>query len=531
MLIRVVNHLSDKQDASELRWYVLSTKLHQENKVKRELEACSREGRIANILEAYVPVNQRIKVVREGRVERVPLLSCRVFAYATEAALCSFLSEADRGASFMLDCTRGGRMVIPGPEMRCFMDFNEYNFEELVVLEKPFSRYAFDPAKERQNMRARVVDGPFAGMEGVLVRVRKDHRLVFRMGELAVSIPQVWDFHLVRILDREHDPEHRAAAPFRAADLLLGRLQAAGFTDDAEARLRRLTAELQADGSLRRLEERLRREEAKEPGEPSPRLARFVRELDEPSAQALLSLVRYVAEKPESGPELMGDRPIRRFLTPTPGIALPEGRDCVRLRHDGYAEYVFRISARFLRYAGEAEKAKETHAPCYAHVGAMPLGGEERREALLFADWDGLLRPYSLLDGAAKRAQDKTFAEYLPELADILSARHPQRCRFRRLSFGERGNIFALVRTVPLLPAASGAETPPGCGLVAATSPLEKRTAEAAEAAASCLPDSPEMAAAARQLAETGARLCFAIHASTHFAFWRRLLHTVYLHE
>ena len=100
--------------------------------------------------------------------------------------------------------------------MRFFMDFNENYAERVLVLERPYSDYAFNPKTGEPNEIVRVADGPLAGREGYLTRFRGERRLVFNMksptggASFAVSIPDVWNFRVVRLHNAEGDRLTRA---------------------------------------------------------------------------------------------------------------------------------------------------------------------------------------------------------------------------------------------------------------------------------------------------------------------------------
>ena len=66
------------------------------------------------------------------------------------------------------------RTTIPEEQMRFFKDFNENYAEHVIVLEKPYSDYAFNPKTNEPNEIVKVLDGPLKGREGYLTRFHRN---------------------------------------------------------------------------------------------------------------------------------------------------------------------------------------------------------------------------------------------------------------------------------------------------------------------------------------------------------------------
>ena len=177
----------------------------------------------------------------------------------TTKALAAFMASRYPAGTILYDRRRepGRRarlLTIPEEQMRFFMDFNENYAERVLVLERPYSDYAFNPKTGEPNEVVRVVDGPLAGREGYIARFRRDKRLVFNMkvpgrdAHLAVAIPHIWDFHVVRLHNAEGDRLSIGTEKGRAADLLIGLLQACGYGGRTAAMLADIVARLVAKG-------------------------------------------------------------------------------------------------------------------------------------------------------------------------------------------------------------------------------------------------------------------------------------------
>lgn len=540
-----------KADNSEVAWYVLVTKLHQETQAGALLRQTIDAGDIPNLFDVYIPQNRHVRVLRKGEVTFAPLLNCRVFVYGTQQAVCEFIQSTAVVCSLYIDRVKGTFMQVPEPQMRCFIDFNTFHVEELLVLEHPFANYVRVQPNGKLNMRARVIDGPFEGVEGVLVRVKKDHRLVFEMGDWAVSIPSVWDYHLVRVADSERDASLRPQRPARLADFLVGQLQAAGLPDEAPVALRHLLRLLHSDASLCRLAITLRREASSarqvveenvstdaDTGHVDKKwdefvrsvspvecvssdfpfsaraadvLPRFVDNLTSDEASALLTLAHSFGDDADALAELFPRTILRPFLTPTSGFGDIKPGQAHKVAHAFFDEYIVPLSIPQLEYSATSGNTEKVSTIYYAHV-AFCEGGEYG--GLLFADWSPLYSRYTRLEGSARCAQQKTLREYLPELGQIFSGCHPDGLRFAPVSpVPGQSPRMMLVQDFP-------------CPDTEATeSPAESSSASPAE---NPIP-SEAVSASAIKFATTSSLLLQAIRRHTHLALWRGALPEVWV--
>lgn len=525
-----------KADNSHVAWYVLVTKLHQETQVSTLLQQAIEQGTIRNLFDVYLPQNRHIRVLCKGQVTFAPLLNCRVFVYGTQQAVGEFIRQTPTECSLYIDRTNGTYLQVPEPQMRCFIDFNTFHVEELLVLERPFADYARVQSNGKLNMRARVIDGPFAGMEGVLVRIKKDHRLVFEMGELAVSIPSVWDYHLVRVVDPERDSTLSPHRPERLADFLMGQLQVAGFPDEASEALHHFLHLLHADASLRHLAETLRKEirtiqHNKDKELPSiveknaengkvcatssmlqpltcpscgfpfsvsalAKLACFVEKLSSDEASALLTLAHCSADDSAWFKDILHSGPLRPFLTPTAGIDGISSGCSGKMAHAGFDEYIVPVEFEQLQYSSKENRTTEVRTVYYAHVGLCKYDSHWQ----LFADWSPLHRRYAQLEGPARYAQHKTLREYLPELEQIFSDHHPDGLHFVSLAPPPyKAPRMMLVQNFPYTKGDTNKES------------------------------AASFATFAEKFATTAARLFQTIRQHTHLALWRGALPEVWV--
>ena len=179
---------SDKLNSVDYHWFLVCTKPGHETELCALIE--HEKGKIRNILEVYCPTHTKIYVRRGDDEQRLPFFDGYVFVLATQGALAEFLRDNDSGAYIWHNRKRtpdekAVACTIPESQMRAFRDYNENYADKVVVLERPYSDYAFNAKTDEPNEIVRVVDGPLAGCEGYVCRFHKKKGLVFRS---AVSI-------------------------------------------------------------------------------------------------------------------------------------------------------------------------------------------------------------------------------------------------------------------------------------------------------------------------------------------------------
>ena len=523
---------NDKLNSVDFRWFIVRTLPRQERKLAAMLER--HVGQADNILEVYCPTNTTVSVCRGGREEPAPLFAGFVFVLATRQALADFMeSHYPEGSVLYAHRQAEGRkadlLTVPEGQMRAFRDFNENYADRLVVLERPYSDYAFNPKTGEPNEVVRVVDGPLAGREGYIARFRRDKRLVFNMkvpgrdAHLAVAIPHIWDFHVVRLHNAEGDRLSIGTEKGRAADLLIGLLQACGYGGRTPAMLADIVARLVAKPSLAALAAQLA---SSGHGE----LARRLAAIGPADASLLVNLVRYEAHSPGYVAANWGRATLRPFLTPTAGVETGEGFTEAELPHEGFTELVRRVDITEDVYYPTTEKDATVTTTYYAHIGIMPSPGsgaqgqqpplhaaeagipcmaqpplptgESRRGALLFANWDGFLGEYFLTAGKANRKLVSGGTQATADGAKLIDS-------FRN---------YAPTLYRVLTDAASPVKAVQG--LKAGGAAINAMAIESADPVR-----------ARDELISTCVSICREVNTTTHLAIWRRYLRTVWLHQ
>ena len=498
---------SDKLNNVDFQWFLVRTKPGHEQKLCALIER--EKDKVRNILEVYCPTHAKVCVRQGDNEQRMPLFDGYVFVLATQGALVGFLRDTGSDACIRYNRKRtpeekATACTIPESQMRAFRDYNENYADKVVVLERPYTDYAFNPKTEEPNEIVRVIDGPLAGCEGYVCRFHRKKGLVFYVqgvmpgSWLTVTYPNVADLHVVRLHNAEGDRLSIGTEKGRAVDLLVGILQACGYGERTRSMLYELMERLAADLSLEALCKGVQKQ-----GEKA--LADRLAGLTAQEAGLLVNLARHEHDTPgyvrENWPKIL----LRPFLTPTSVVEMEEGTDEAEIQHEDFTETVRRMEITEEVYYPSRQEDGKTTTTYYAHIGLK----EEEESLVFFANWDNFLREYFLTAGKAneKLVSGKTrtacngttlaeteklvesFRNYAPTLYKVLT------------------DTDSPIKAVPGFKV--GEET---LNVLAIQSSTEEKDA------------------AKDQLIETCVRICTEINTTNHLAVWRRYLRTVWLH-
>lgn len=165
------------EDALDRHWLVLYTKARQEKAISRELFACK--------IPFYLPLVQKKSVIR-GRnvVSHVPLFAGYVFLYG---------SEEERIRS--LTTNRISRILTPDDPNGLLRDLRQLN--RLIVSKAPLTV----ESRLVVGNRVRVLHGPFAGLEGTVLKRRAEIRLLVSINFLQQGASVEIDDYLLEPID------------------------------------------------------------------------------------------------------------------------------------------------------------------------------------------------------------------------------------------------------------------------------------------------------------------------------------------
>ena len=486
--------MKDKLNNVDYRWYIVRTKPHQENMIVELLEKYKAEN--SNILEIYAPTHTTVNASFGKAVKKGPLFSGFVFVLATQKALTDFIEQYSlEGVIQYKRRTMDGRKatvsIIPEEQMRTLKDYNENYPDMAIPLERPYTDYVFNPKTNEPNDIVKVIDGPLAGTEGYITKFRRDKRLVYHLKglDMAVSIPNIWSFHVVRVHNAEGDKQTLGTVKERAVDLLIGLIQGCGYGDKTLPLLYEFVDELAFKPSWVDFCTSLYHKGHKE-------LSQRFAKLNTKDAELLLNLVRYEKDNPGYVKSNWQKLVIRPFLTPTSGIEFEEGQDEAELEHKSFTEIIKKVNITEDVYYPSKEEERTVTTAYYAHIGI--IRNENNNTFTLFANWDNFLDEYYLTAGKAneklvsgEQQKDKlidSFKNYAPTLYKVLTDESSNVKPIRNFQIGEESlNVMAMT----------------------AISNVNE---------------------AKDELINTCVNICKEINTTTHLAVWRRYLRTVWLH-
>lgn len=488
--------MPDKLNRVDYHWYLVRTRPGHERELVGLIE--QKKGETRNVLEAYCPTHTTVNVRQGGDERRLSLFDGYVFVLATQGALVDFLHDNYPNAFLRYNRKqapeeKGRPCIIPESQMRAFKDFNENYAEMVVVLERPYADYAFNPHEDNQaNEIVRVLDGPLAGCEGYVCRLNRKKGLVFRVqgmmpgSHLTVSYPNICDLHVVRLHNAEGDRLSIGTEKARGADCIIGLLQACGCGERTLPMLYDIMDCLAVKPSLVSLCKDLYKK-----GEKA--LSMRLAQISGKEAELVLNLARYERDNPGFVKQGWSNLTLRPFLTPTSGLEMAEGQDEARLPHQDFIEIIRKVDITEEVYYPTQEKGGTATTTYYAHVGMRKDAGKDGY--VLFANWDEFLGEYFLTAGKANEKlvggtvpSVESFRNYAPTLYHVLASPDSAVKAERGFQVGEDSlNVMTVASSEP----EQGAET----------------------------------------LVRTCVNICKEINTTNRLAIWRRYLRAVWLHQ
>lgn len=127
-------------------------------------------------------VYQRSKNTRSIRSKEKSTISGLVFLKGSPSTLQNYLNEKHPGLHLVNNCSTHRPAVIADSIMQPFMRVAETSPERVRFLLHPFKYYAGG------NVKLRLVSGFYAGLEGYVIRIDRDRRLVMDIGGMSVAI-------------------------------------------------------------------------------------------------------------------------------------------------------------------------------------------------------------------------------------------------------------------------------------------------------------------------------------------------------
>lgn len=318
-------------------WYVVHTQPRGEKMLKALLD---REPAVSD---TYLPMRQQFAIVGGQRVSRMALtMPGLVFVRGNKNQLVALLREKSGAARLMVDSSRKEKdaMVVADSEMTAFRLFNDNTAGQLMMLRSPFCNFTSAD-------RIRIMSGPFAGYEGYIREIGGDNKLIFKVGSMAIALSNVMRYDVAVV--ENHHASTETSLQLRIADSLRARLEEAGHVDDACDRLRDIMT-----GAA---------------GMP----AAFT-DADRADAR---SLAHFCASDRKRIDSIVGNAPLRRFLTPT--------AETGTLMHKGFVEHRLPVALGDDRFTAHvAEHPDHSTAACWGEFAtAICALAPSQRTALI----------------------------------------------------------------------------------------------------------------------------------------------------
>ena len=149
----------------------------------------------------YVPRHRNRGGMRE--VEK-PTVSGLIFIQGDSEKIQDYLNEKMSPHKLCKNCSTGEVATIPCNQMEPFMRVAETEPERLRFLLRPFVYYS----KNRTLLR--IVTGDYAGLEGYVIRIARDRKLVMDVGGMAVAVAGIHAERFEEVHKNEADKIERA---------------------------------------------------------------------------------------------------------------------------------------------------------------------------------------------------------------------------------------------------------------------------------------------------------------------------------
>ena len=127
-------------------------------------------------------IYERKKHARGIQAIRKPTISGLIFLQGTPRELQKYLDERFPNYHLVKNCSTHLPAVIPDAVMQPFMRVLEISPDRVRFLLHPFRHYA------GRNVKLRITSGFLSGLEGYVVRIDRDRRLVMEVGGMSVAI-------------------------------------------------------------------------------------------------------------------------------------------------------------------------------------------------------------------------------------------------------------------------------------------------------------------------------------------------------
>ena len=171
-------------------WYAIRVTYHRELKVKEDLDARG--------ITSFVPMQYRREERNGVMVKRlVPSVHNLIFIHTTPSEMVEYKKTTNLPIRYIMNRETHKPIIVPSNEMENFIKVAGTYDEKLIYINP-------DPGDFTKGERVRIIGGPFAGAEGLFVRIKGDRRvLVNILGLVAVATTYVHPSMIEKISDAD----------------------------------------------------------------------------------------------------------------------------------------------------------------------------------------------------------------------------------------------------------------------------------------------------------------------------------------
>ena len=172
----IIENKRKSTDSEAMNWYAIRVTYSRELKFQTLLQESG--------FQTFVPMCRRT-FEKNGKKETklVPAVSNLIFVHSEKVDLDAFMARMGEAcpARFIWDKSTRKPIVVPDKAMEDFIKISMSNIDDVIYLHEV-------TAKLREGQRVKVKNGPFEGVEGTVIRVKRSRRVMVELpGMMAIA--------------------------------------------------------------------------------------------------------------------------------------------------------------------------------------------------------------------------------------------------------------------------------------------------------------------------------------------------------
>lgn len=183
-----------------MSWYVIATPRSQELQIKHWLDNYIlppgfSEGKNRRF-KTFLPLKKvGVTSRKDQNAQEIqePVISGLIFVQSSKPSLDQWLNEVGLGCRYYTD-VKDVPIIVPDFQIRLFKDYISFVNSDVMVLRKPYSYFL-------KKKKIRILNGPFAGLEGRLFQIKGNYKLVYGLGNTALALSDIAKYTYVEVTD------------------------------------------------------------------------------------------------------------------------------------------------------------------------------------------------------------------------------------------------------------------------------------------------------------------------------------------